>query len=157
MKDKGGQQSMQLHNRKQIEHYSSKIRPRMVPKATPYIFRLMDELIKFANIEVTDNVLEVGCGMGRFTLPLAGRGIHVEGLDLNQFLLNKLEEYNKSRHNIPLHCADIVNYSPELNNRFDVVIGFFTLQPRPIAPLLIRCFSGYPNSTLSPCNRNLDG
>ena len=124
---KDGKQSMQLHNRKQIEYYSSKIKPRMVPKATPYIIRQIDELIKFANIEVTDTVLEVGCGMGRCTLPLAERGIHVEGLDLTQFLLNKLQKYNRGRYDILLYCADMVDHPPELNNRFDFVIGFFTL------------------------------
>jgi SAM-dependent methyltransferase len=49
------------------------------------------------------------------------------GMDLTKFLLDKLEDFNNGRYDIPLYCADIMEHPDELNNRYDVVIGFFTL------------------------------
>jgi SAM-dependent methyltransferase len=72
-------------------------------------------------------VLEVGCGMGRYTLLLAELGLKMEGLDLSRFLLEKLSEFNSGRSNIPLHCGDIINPPPELGGKFDAIIGFFVL------------------------------
>jgi SAM-dependent methyltransferase len=72
-------------------------------------------------------VIEIGCGMGRYTLLLAKLGFNVEGLDLSPFLLKKLSEFGRGRYRIPLHCADIVHPPVELLGQFDTVVGFFTL------------------------------
>ncbi len=121
------EQDVQVHNREQVDYFSSKVKPTMVPEDTPYIVRQIDELLAFGNIGPGNRVLDVGCGMGRYTLNIAGRGINIEGLDLTPFLLEKLNEYNNGRYNIPLHCADIIDHPEEMNGRYDAVIGFFTL------------------------------
>lgn len=115
------------HNRAQIDYFSGTIKRTMVPAPTPYLLRHIDELVRFANIKPGDRVIEVGCGMGRYTLNIADRGIDIEGLDLTPFLLDRLREYDGGRHNIPLHCADVLDLPPELCGRFDAVIGFFVL------------------------------
>lgn len=117
----------QAHNQKQIDYFSSRTKKTMVPETTPYVLRNTDKLVNFAGIQPGDSVLEVGCGMGHYTLDLAERGFNVHGLDLTPFLLGKLEEYNNGRYDIELHCADIVDHPSELDNRFDAVAGFFVL------------------------------
>ena len=56
----------------------------MVPRDTPCLQRHVDELLRFASVSASDRVLEVGCGMGRYTLLLAERGVRVEGLDFHR-------------------------------------------------------------------------
>lgn len=72
-------------------------------------------------------MLDVGCGMGRYTLILAERGFALEGLDLSPVLLQRLRVFNGGRFNIPLHGADVMNPPAELQERFDAVVGFFAL------------------------------
>jgi len=126
------------HNRVQREYFESSVKRTMVPETTPYIRRQVDELLDFAGVESGASVLEVGCGMGRYTLPLAERGVRVEGLDLSPVLLDRLREYDGGRHQIALHCADVVDHPPGLDGRFDAVVGFFTLHHLHDLPL---CFS----------------
>jgi SAM-dependent methyltransferase len=87
----------------------------------------VDALVEFAGLAAGDHVLDVGCGMGRYTLPLAERGFSVEGLDLSRTLLGRLEAFNAGRHEIPLHCADILELPESFNGTFDAAVGFFTL------------------------------
>jgi len=115
------------HNATQLAYYGAGIKQTMVPCATPYVRRQLDRFLAFAGIQPTDRLLDVGCGMGRYTLPLADQGFLVEGLDLSPYLLDRLREYAAGRHAITLHCADLLDYRPELAGRFDAVIGFFTL------------------------------
>jgi SAM-dependent methyltransferase len=111
------------HNERQRRYFSA-LKPTMVPQDTPYIRRHVAEMMEFAGITPSDRVLEVGCGMGRYTIPLVKAGVNVEGLDLSPFLLARLREYDSR---IPLHEADVWNPPAELESAFDAVIGFFTL------------------------------
>jgi SAM-dependent methyltransferase len=115
------------HNRAQRRYFEKSEKKRMIPRPTPYLSRHVDELLRFGAIGQGERVLEVGCGMGRYTLLLAERGIDVEGLDLSPVLLARLREYDGGRHEIPLHCADVLDAPNLLDGGFDAVIGFFTL------------------------------
>jgi SAM-dependent methyltransferase len=115
------------HNRGQTDYFSAAVKPTMVPEGTPYIERQIDEVVRYAGIRPGHRVLEVGCGMGRYTLGLAARGISIEGLDLVPFLLDRLQEYAGDRYRIPLYCSDVVEPPAELERSFDTVIGFFAL------------------------------
>jgi SAM-dependent methyltransferase len=99
----------------------------MIPQNTPYLRRQVEKLLAFAKIQPSDRVLEIGCGMGRYTLILAELGVNIEGLDLSPVLLEKLKGYAGDRFHIPLHSADIASMPPALKERYDAVIGFFTL------------------------------
>jgi len=99
----------------------------MIPRETHYLRRHIEEVARVAGLTKQMRVIEIGCGMGRYTLLLAKMGFNVEGLDLSPFLLEKLSEFGKGRYKIPLHCADIVRPPAELLGQFDAVIGFFTL------------------------------
>ena len=99
----------------------------MVPVDSYYVNRHADKMIELSGIKQTDKILEVGCGMGKFTFPLLKRGFKITGLDLSPFLLQKLLEHNNNLFNIDLICSDILEIPSEYDEQFDYVIGFFTL------------------------------
>jgi 2-polyprenyl-3-methyl-5-hydroxy-6-metoxy-1,4-benzoquinol methylase len=115
------------HNRAQIEYFERAGKHAMRPADSHYVQRQVDRLVDFAGLVSGDRVLDVGCGMGRYTFALADRGLMVEGIDLSQSLLERFQEFDGGRYGIPLHCGDILDPPDELRERFDGVIGFFTL------------------------------
>lgn len=116
------------HNQQQIDYFEQNYKRNMQPAAgTRYTNRQTDELINFANITKDDYILDVGCGIGRYTLPFAQRGYQIEGLDLASGLLEQLRQLDGGQYNIPLYCADIIDPPQDLLGRYDVLIGFFTL------------------------------
>jgi SAM-dependent methyltransferase len=118
---------IEKHNREQIRYFERAGKEAMRPVSSPYVERQVDELVAFADLAPGDRVLEVGCGMGRYTLPLAERRLRVEGLDLSERLLSQLASFNAGRYEIPLYCADILDPPRGLDETFDAVVGFFTL------------------------------
>jgi SAM-dependent methyltransferase len=114
------------HNETQRRYYADASKTRMRPTATPYLHRHVDEMVRFAGLEPGQRVLEVGCGMGRYTLLLAEREIRVEGIDLSAPLLDRLREFDGGRFDIPLHAGDVLA-PPEPLGTFDAVVGFFAL------------------------------
>lgn len=121
------QPDLDEHNLRQKNYFERTIKRNMVPRESCYLRRHVDEILRFARISPGERVLEVGCGMGRYTLLLAQQGVRVEGLDLSPVLLEHLRSFDGGRYDIPLHCADIIEHPPELNGQFDAVIGFFVL------------------------------
>lgn len=117
----------EAHNREQRSYFERTVKRTMVPRDSRYLQRHVDEALRVGSILAGDRVLEVGCGMGRYTLILAEKGLRVEGIDLSPVMLDRLQEYNQGRFEIPLHCSDIWNHPVELDGQFDGLIGFFTL------------------------------
>ncbi|MCH8286635.1 class I SAM-dependent methyltransferase [candidate division KSB1 bacterium] len=120
-------QNYTKHNKDQQQYFENTFKKTMQPVNTPYLNRHVDEMLIYAEITKNDRILDVGCGIGRYTLILAERGFKVEGLDLTPGLLEQLQEADGGKYNIPLYCSDIIDYPPELESKFDKVIGFFTL------------------------------
>ena len=118
---------LEEHNRSQVRYFERAGKEAMKPVDSPYVNGQVDELVRFAGLAEGAHVLEVGCGMGRYTLPLAERGLRVEGLDLSQALLDRLEDFDDGRHDLALHCLDVLDAPAHLGQRFDAVVGFFTL------------------------------
>jgi SAM-dependent methyltransferase len=115
------------HNRFQCDYFEGPPKKTMVPAASPYLERHIDEALACAGAAPGERVLEVGCGMGRYTIPLAARGVRVEGLDLSPVLIDRLREYGGDALKIPLHVGDVMRPPRELEDAFDVVLGFFML------------------------------
>jgi SAM-dependent methyltransferase len=115
------------HNRTQREYFESVEKQTMVPRDTPYLRRHVEELVRFGEIGPSDRLLDVGCGMGRYTLLLARGGLQVEGLDLSPVLLERLRAAAGPELSIPVHALDVLAAPAALGRRFDAVIGFFTL------------------------------
>lgn len=99
----------------------------MIPVESPYVMNHIRHMLSFADLTGNQRILEVGCGMGKFTFPLLKAGCRITGLDISPFLLQKLLEHNDSRYQVPLICSDILEIPEEYNEQFDKVIGFFTL------------------------------
>jgi SAM-dependent methyltransferase len=129
------------HNATQRRYYAPASKGRMLPTGTPYLQRQVDELVRFAGLEPGQRVLEVGCGMGRYTLLLAERGIRVEGIDLSAPLLDRLREFDGGRFDIPLHAGDVLD-PPEPLGTFDAVVGFFALHHIYDLPATYRAMAG---------------
>jgi SAM-dependent methyltransferase len=115
------------HNEGQRRYFEERPLPRMVPVRSPYLLRQVEELVRFARLAPGDRVLEIGSGMGRYTLLLAEKGLSLEGMDLSPVLLERLRTYDGGQHPIPLHAFDVAEPPADLRGRFDAVIGFFTL------------------------------
>lgn len=119
---------IERHNTSQRRYFEQAPKPTMIPSgSTRYLNRHVDETLAAADIYPGEHVLEIGCGMGRYTLLFADRGVRIEGLDLSRVLLDRLLEYDAGRHDIPLHHADVLDPPPELLGVFDAVIGMFAL------------------------------
>jgi ubiquinone/menaquinone biosynthesis C-methylase UbiE len=73
-------------------------------------------------------VLDAGCGIGRYTIPLALKNYKIIGIDISQSAIKKLDdEIHRRRFNVGLEVAD-VRYLPFNNNVFDIVVCFGVLQ-----------------------------
>jgi len=120
-------EAVDRHNQAQQTYFARRVPGTMVPRATPYVRRHVDELVAASGLARGASVLEVGCGMGHYTFELAERGLVVEGLDLSPVLLERLRGYAGDRRSLPLHCADVLDPPEALLGRFDGVVGLFTL------------------------------
>ena len=119
--------SVERHNRAQQTYFEGRVPDTMVPRATPYVRRHVDELLHASELSPGASILEVGCGMGNYTFELVRRGLTLEGLDLSPVLLDRLRAYATDGFELPLHCADVLTPPEDLLGRFEGVIGFFTL------------------------------
>jgi 2-polyprenyl-3-methyl-5-hydroxy-6-metoxy-1,4-benzoquinol methylase len=121
---------MDQHNALQRQYYeerSERQNWRMLPDTSPYVENHVDRVIDCAQLHKDDLILDIGCGMGKFTLPLARRGFRMEGLDLSPVLLEELSKRNPTQAEVPTHCADVLYPPTHLKDRFDKVTGFFML------------------------------
>ncbi len=125
---------IKYYNNIQLEYFSQKIKKTMIPVNSAYVDNHVTELIKAGGLKKTDRILDVGCGMGKYTLNLLNKGFQVEGLDLNPLLLQQLLRYNNNLFHVKLHLADIAEAPQELNGQFDQVIGFMVLHHLHILP-----------------------
>lgn len=114
------------HNATQRRYFASRLKPTMIPRDTPYVQRQIDRVLDAIDLPAGARILEIGCGMGRYTIPMARRGVAVEGLDLTPELLERFRSF-AGGESVPLHCSDILDAPASLHGSFDAVIGFFTL------------------------------
>lgn len=114
------------HNDYQREYYSTRPLPRMTLDQAdmPYVRRHVTEVMNALAVEADAQVLDMGCGLGKYTAALADRGVRVTGLDLTPALANEL---HRLRPDIPVVVADAAEPPEEFVNGFDAVTGFFFL------------------------------
>ena len=97
--------------------------PELYDRARPvYPSAVFDDIVTLGRVPGTGRVLEIGCGTGQATVPLAERGLEVVGLELGPelaaFARRKLAAFRK---------ASIVNEpfeSWEPDGAFDAVVSF---------------------------------
>jgi 2-polyprenyl-3-methyl-5-hydroxy-6-metoxy-1,4-benzoquinol methylase len=125
---------IRVHNEAQIGYYSRRIRHTIVPVLTPYVRRHLREVLTEGRVDLAHRLLEVGCGMGRFTLPLLEAGYKVEGVDLAPFLIERLRAEAGDGCVPVVHCCDVLDAPEQVTGPFDRVVGFFTLHHMPDLP-----------------------
>lgn len=74
----------------------------------------------FLDQHTIKNCLDIGCGSGRFSVPLHKKGINMTALDCNTLPLNILKE---KAPDIKTLCLDASNGLPFENSSFDCIIA----------------------------------
>ena len=73
-------------------------------------------------------ILDAGCGVGRYTIPLAMREYEVMGVDISSFAITELDTARLRRNmQMGLAAADVCHL-PFRDNTFDAVVAFGVLQ-----------------------------
>jgi ubiquinone/menaquinone biosynthesis C-methylase UbiE len=84
-------------------------------------------------VESSDAILDMGCGTGRFTVPLAATGADVTGLDLTQAMLDRTALKLQEAHlTAVLQQGDMARL-PFPAESFDVVVSMLALMHIPLA------------------------
>jgi 2-polyprenyl-3-methyl-5-hydroxy-6-metoxy-1,4-benzoquinol methylase len=96
-------------------------------EATPYVMNHVDHMMDMSGIKPGDRVLDIGCGMGKFTIPISERGIDIDAFDLSPRFLEELQAQAQGRTNIRTFCGDALAPDASLYETYDHVIGFFML------------------------------
>ena len=120
---------IEAHNAGQRRYYESAEHPNLHPRESRYLRRQIDVAMAAARVHPAERVIEVGCGMGRYTLLLGDDLERLEACDLSPVLLERVAqaEADAGRLPPPLHTADVAAPPEELEGAFDVVCGFFML------------------------------
>jgi len=94
----------ELASRKKLEHTNSEL---------AYLKRFLNK---------KQRILDLACGYGRFTIPLAKQGHNIEGLDISPNLIAKAKkDAEKEKLNIKFMEGDMTKL-PYKNNMFDAII-----------------------------------
>ena len=120
------------HNAYQLEYYSRPDRkPRMRPSRSRYVLRHLRHTLRAVGLEKASKgrVLEIGCGMGRFTRLLVEQGFDVTAVDLSPDLLEQLgrETAGDGDGQLRTICCDAAEMHRHVDGPFDAVLGFFFL------------------------------
>ena len=73
-------------------------------------------------------ILDAGCGLGRYTIPLAMRKYDVTGVDISLFAITELDNARLRRNMQMCLAAADVCHLPFRNATFDAVVAFGVLQ-----------------------------
>jgi SAM-dependent methyltransferase len=85
---------------------------------------LFDDLVSLAGLQAGARVLEIGCGTGQATVPLADRGFTVTGIELGSRMA-ELARRNLARFaNVEVLTADFETWEPAAEAAFDAVVAF---------------------------------
>jgi len=93
-----------------------------------FVTDMVKKFLAFTEIPLGAKILDVGCGAGRYSIPLIRLGYQITGIDLSQRLLDKFNEdatnCKLSSSQYELCCQDVESFAMERKGVFDAVIGF---------------------------------
>ena len=113
------------HAQAQREYYEGVERPRLTVADTPFVRRHVEEIVAAGRLAGCTTLLEVGAGLGRFTLPLLKLGFDVTANDVSPALLARLE--SAAPRAVPTVACDVAEIDGHVQGSFDAVVGFFML------------------------------
>ena len=94
---------------------------------TNYVNNLVERLISEAKIKKHHKILEIGCGKGRFSIPLLKKGYNITCIDLSDSLLKDFKKNISSEMKVKIINEDFNKIAKKLKNKFDFIIGFYIL------------------------------
>ena len=94
---------------------------------TPVVRRHYGATIGPLGLREGARVLELGCGMGRFTEMLLRRGLDVTALDLSPYLIDRLRSELSSAGRLTAVAGRAEAAASLVRGPFDAVVGFFFL------------------------------
>lgn len=117
-------------------------------KSNNFIQRLINKYLRFSmfnRYQLTinrikedinsKNILDIGCGTGRYCNKLAQLDKNIVGIDVAETMIMNSKELNKSfENNCKFETIDYLNFSKNNNNVFDyaILMGFFDYIEEPI-------------------------
>lgn len=105
-----------------------KFRPAMFTQVNYEINRQMiNRVIETLNLNENDTVLDLFCGLGNFTLPIARKAGHVVGIEGDQPLVNHAKENARLNHidNVEFYAADLskdISDQPWANRKYNKIM-----------------------------------
>jgi SAM-dependent methyltransferase len=98
--------------------------PKLYDRARPtYPPQLFDDLAALAHLPEQARLLEIGCGPGKATLPLAERGYEITCVELGEQLASLARRNLASFPRVEVINADFESWQPE-RAEFDAVVAF---------------------------------
>lgn len=88
-----------------------------------YPDELFDDLVEIAGLKPRSRVVEVGCGTGKATLPLAGRGFRITGVELGPALAAVARRRLALFPGVEIDVADFETWTPRVGG-FDALVSF---------------------------------
>lgn len=120
------QKKIHEHNLFQKLYYESALdKPAMQVRDSPYVLNHVERMIQHGNLNLNQTILEVGAGLGKFSIPMLQRGLNLTCNDLSAIQLLKLQSYVARPLNTV--ACDIIKIADFTEIKFDHVVGFFTL------------------------------
>jgi len=99
--------------------------PELYERARPvYPSELFDDLVSLAGLEAGARVLEIGCGTGQATVPLAERGFEVLCIELGEQLAARARANLAGFSNVDVVNATFEEWEPGGDLGFDAVVAF---------------------------------
>jgi len=97
-----------------------------------YAQNIVSVVLARTGLRPDKNILEVGCGLGRFTLHLVQNGLRITALDFSEELLEKLEQVARhlglEANQLRVQAGDISTSTALFNGEeFDSIIGILFL------------------------------
>lgn len=93
-----------------------------------FVGNILERFAAFAGLQKDQKVLEIGCGAGRYSIPLIKAGYRLTGIDISERMLKKFREdaARMDLKDFELICTDLDQFQcpPE---QFDLIVGFNVL------------------------------
>lgn len=118
------------HNDYQRHYYETNLdKPAMQPVRSEYVQRHLRRMVSAAHLQPESKILEVGAGLGKFSLPLLEMGFNLSCVDISLVMLEELVKL--TTRPLTTIVADVAEVAKHTDQRFDRAIGFFTLHHMP--------------------------
>ena len=88
-----------------------------------YPDELLDDLVELTGLHAGSRVVEVGCGTGKATLPLAGRGLRITCVELGESLAAVARRKLARFANVEIVLADFETWQPD-EAGYDALVSF---------------------------------